>query len=82
MNPNGFTYISWSNLLKKYVDIQSEANTLKRLAALEKKTKPRPAKSKKRKVNNQKFLYFKIATKLMRLKKCLYGVGFQNMPHT
>ena len=30
MNPNGFTYISWSNLLKKYVDIQSEANTLKR----------------------------------------------------
>lgn len=27
MNPNGFTYISWSNLLKKYVDIKSEANT-------------------------------------------------------
>lgn len=37
MNPNGFTYISWSNLLKKYVDIQSEANTLRRLAALEKR---------------------------------------------
>jgi hydroxylamine dehydrogenase len=39
MNPNGFTYISWSNLLKKYVDIQSEAHTLRRLAALEKKGK-------------------------------------------
>jgi len=48
MNPNGFTYISWSNLLKKYVDIQSEANTLRRLAALEKKTKLRPAKARKK----------------------------------
>ncbi len=49
MNPNGVTYISWSNLLKKYLDIQSEANTLRRLAVLEKKTKPMPAKSKKEK---------------------------------
>ncbi len=28
MNLNGFTYISWSNLLKKYADIKSEANNL------------------------------------------------------
>ena len=48
MNPNGFTYISWLNLLKKYMDIQSEANTLRRLAALEKKTKLRPAKARKK----------------------------------
>ena len=48
MNPNGFTYISWSNLLKKYVDIQSEANTLRRLAALEKKAKLRPSRTQKR----------------------------------
>jgi hydroxylamine dehydrogenase len=38
--PKWLTYISWSNLLKKkYVDIQSEAHTLRRLAALEKKGK-------------------------------------------
>ena len=48
MNPNGFTYISWSNLLKKYVDIQSEANTLRRLAALEKKAKLRPSRVQKK----------------------------------
>ena len=48
MNPNGFTYISWSNLLKKYVDIQSEANTLRRLAALEKKAKLRPSRAQKK----------------------------------
>lgn len=48
MNPNGFTYISWSNLLKKYVDIQSEANTLRRLAALEKKKLRTRAKTKNR----------------------------------
>ncbi len=48
MNPNGFTYISWSNLLKKYVDIQSESNTLRRLAALEKKAKSRPSRAQKK----------------------------------
>ncbi len=34
-NPNGFTYISWANLLKKYIGISSEAATLKRLNELE-----------------------------------------------
>jgi hydroxylamine dehydrogenase len=34
MNPNGFTYISWSNLLKKYVDIQSEAKYLKKIGCI------------------------------------------------
>lgn len=47
-DPNGFTYISWSNLLKKYVDIQSEANTLRRLVVLEKKAKIRPSRAQKR----------------------------------
>ena len=36
-NPNGFTYISWANLLKKYIGITSEADTLKRLKELESK---------------------------------------------
>ena len=34
-NPNAFTYISWSNMIKKYVDMQSEAVTLRRLNTLE-----------------------------------------------
>ena len=48
MNPNGFTYISWSNLLKKYVDIQGESNTLRRLATLEKKHKGRTTRKRKK----------------------------------
>ena len=35
VNPNAFTYISWSNLLKKYIGMQSEAAILRRLKALE-----------------------------------------------
>ena len=34
-NPNAFTYISWSNMIKKYIDMQSEAATLRRLNTLE-----------------------------------------------
>ena len=34
-NPNAFTYISWSSMIKKYIDMQSEAATLRRLNTLE-----------------------------------------------
>lgn len=34
-SPNAFTYISWSNLLKKYIGMQSEASILRRLKELE-----------------------------------------------
>ncbi|MFQ5956347.1 MAG: multiheme c-type cytochrome [Candidatus Brocadiales bacterium] len=36
-NPNGFTYISWANLLKKYIGIQSESTMLLRMKELERK---------------------------------------------
>ncbi len=39
VNPNTFTYISWSSMLKKYIDMQSEAATLRRLHTLEKRAK-------------------------------------------
>jgi len=39
VNPNAFTYISWSNMLKKYIDMQSEAATLRRLHTLERRAK-------------------------------------------
>ncbi len=38
-DPNAFTYVSWSNLLKKYIDMQSESFTLRRLHTLEKREK-------------------------------------------
>lgn len=34
-NPNAFIYISWSSMIKKYIDMQSEAATLRRLNTLE-----------------------------------------------
>lgn len=36
-NPNAFTYISWANLLKKYIGIYSESTILLRLKELERK---------------------------------------------
>ena len=39
VNPNAFTYISWSSMLKKYIDMQSEAATLRRLHILGKRAK-------------------------------------------